>query len=151
MALPLAVAIGINDTIAMDRAELHALVDTLPEGALKSAHRCLQILQSWPGSPPMEGALREQVERMRQKMHGGGTGAFAGRGVLRGAALDGYFGSSKREGDTKVHQAAHFISGIEISVTERLRFTDGGKRLQYVHEVKGPNGEPVRTETLLDL
>jgi len=35
-----------------DRKKLHALVDSLPEGALESAQTYLKAIQTWPPKPP---------------------------------------------------------------------------------------------------
>src|SRR5678815_2595748 len=45
------------------RDELHKLIDSLPEGAIETAHRILTNMQVWPPPPP------PSVEEMRQRMH----------------------------------------------------------------------------------
>jgi hypothetical protein len=45
----------------------------------------------------------------------------------------------------------HFFKGYEIAVTERIRFTDYGTAILYVHEVKGPKGEPVVNKVKFDV
>ena len=44
------------------REQLHALIESMPEGAMGAAHRMLLNLQVWPPPPP------HGVEEMREQM-----------------------------------------------------------------------------------
>ena len=48
-----------------DREHLHALVDSLPEGALESAQTYLQAIQIWP---PKEPEYPPEVEQHRKEL-----------------------------------------------------------------------------------
>jgi hypothetical protein len=140
----------------MTRAELHALVDTLPDGALENTRRFLQQLQKWPSQPSPEiGRMREigqeQMGRMSRSILPGTVGGGGGGGSFNARTGYGHSGHTHWEDDTVVHQAHHFFKGHEIVVSERLRFTDEGKAIHYAHEAKGPKGEPILNETTFDL
>jgi hypothetical protein len=147
----------------MDRADLHALVESLPEAAFENANRILQHLQAWPPLPPPE------MERMRwPKGPGGVGGGFGGGGRLNRTAEYGHpkdarwedaamvqefpsagyghCGNTRWEDSTVVQESCHFYKGHEIVVTERLQFADEGKAIQYTHEAKGPKGDPILNE-----
>ena len=131
----------------MDRADLHRLVDTLPEGALENAQRILDHLQVWPPqlSPEM-GRIRqiqqERLEQMRRSMKPGTAGGGGGGGGFDPTTGYGHSGHTHWEDGTLVHEAYHFFKGHEIAVTERLRFTDD----HYGIEAKGPNGDTYRSD-----
>jgi len=139
---------------SMNRADLHALVDTLPEGALENAKRLLDRLQVWPPQRPpeverMRHSANEQMERFRRSSRVGGRGggySYSGYG-------DGYghCGHSRLDGDTVVIETLHFHKGHEIAVSERLRFSDDGTAILYAHEARGPKGEPVLSEMTFTL
>lgn len=66
----------------MTRADLHALVDSLPDGALENANRILQHLQVWPPQPSpdlerIREIQRKAMEQMRRSMR---PGTLAGGG-----------------------------------------------------------------------
>src|SRR5438034_10404361 len=48
------------------RQELHALVDTLPEEAIETAHRILLRMQVWP--PPAPPSVEEMLKRMEERL-----------------------------------------------------------------------------------
>lgn len=134
----------------MDRSDLHRLVDTLPEGAFEHAKRVLEHLQVWPPQPPpeterMRQIRREPLERMRQSMR---TGTMGGGGAIGFMRPDGYghHSYSLWEDRTAVMVSHHFYKGHEIGVTERLRFTDDGEAIRYIHEATGPKGDTRLTE-----
>ena len=63
------------------REQLHALLDSLPEGALESAQTYLTAIQAWPPKRPVQRpeveAFRKDLEQKRQKfLRGTGTGSW---------------------------------------------------------------------------
>lgn len=50
-----------------------------------------------------------------------------------------------------VHKTHDFFKGHEIAVSERLRLTEGGSAIHYIHEARGPKGEPVRNQITFTL
>src|SRR6266550_8932113 len=54
-----------GDCKMADREHLHALVDSLPEGALESAQTYLQAIQIWP---PKEPEYPPEVEQHRKEL-----------------------------------------------------------------------------------
>ena len=65
------------------REELHALVDTLPEEAMRAAHHALSHFQTWPpAAPPDAEAMRKRMEERRleimQRQKRGTIAGFAG-------------------------------------------------------------------------
>ena len=140
----------------MNRADLHALVDTLPEGALENANGILQHLQVWPPQPsPEMGRMREirqeQMERVRRSMKPGTVGGIGGGGSFNPATGYGHSGHAGWEDDTAVHESLHFFKGHEITVTERLRLVHDGKAILYTHAAKGPKGEAVPIEITFEV
>jgi hypothetical protein len=103
------------------RQELHALVDTLPEGAVDLAHMFLSRLQVWPPPPP--------------------TGQVVAPGMqVRTADRKPILSSGERwEGDTLIRETMRNHWGHELKVVERIRIE--GPRLIYKHAVTGPGGK----------
>jgi hypothetical protein len=140
----------------MDRANLHTLVDTLPEAALENAERMLRHLQIFPPQPPpelerMRQIRQEQRDRMRRSIRPGTMGGGGGGSNFDHATRYGHSGYSHWENQTVVHETHHFFKGHEIAVTERLRFTEDGKAIKYMHEVKGPKEGPIMHEMKFDV
>jgi hypothetical protein len=140
----------------MDRADLHALVDTLPEGAIENAKRILEHLQVWPPQPApeterMRQIRQEQMERMRRSMRPGTVGGGGGGGSFNPTTGYGLYGHTRWEDDTAVHDSYHFFKGQEIVLTERMRFTDDGKAIRYTFEAKGPKGDSILNEMTFDI
>ena len=160
----------------MNRANLHALVDTLAEGALENAERVLQPLQTWPPEPPKMEQIgeiqREQIEPMKRIGLGGGGGGSSNRkwspeiermrekwqkrvegggGSFHPVVGYGYSGRTRWEGDIVVHETYHLYKEHEIVVTERFRFTDDSQAIHYTHEAKGPKGDSVRNQNNFEL
>jgi hypothetical protein len=141
----------------MTREELHRLVDTLPEAALEPAEKALQHFQVWPRQPPpeVERMQREHHERMLQSMRpgtisvGGGGGSYsAGSG---GRIGNGRFSFTRWEDKTAVVETHHFHYGHEITITERLRMDDDGKKLIYATEIVGPKGKTQSQEITFEV
>jgi hypothetical protein len=140
----------------MNRADLHTLVDILPEGALENAKRMLEHLQIWPPQQPpelerMRQIRQEQMERMRHSMRPGTTGGGGGGGSFDPATGYGHSGYTRWEEKTAIHETHHLYKGHEIAVTERLWFTEDGTAIHYVHEARGPKGDPIQSETTFDI
>jgi hypothetical protein len=115
-----------------DRASLHELVDKLPETAFRRAKRTLEHMQNWPAVPagPPPG-----FPGMPPGMMGGGFG-WAGSG---GARADGWRRSSNRvEDGAEVFETHHFYKGQEITLVERYRLSEDGRKLTYSQEIHGP-------------
>ncbi len=140
-----AVTTGGEDTPGRDR--LHALVNSLPHGALEHARNILQDLQTWPPQPPEEIArIRELMEQhMKQglppgaRMDRGGGGSWSTD--TKGEIQDGYFSATRVEDGAAVFETHRFHRGHEITVLERLRLSDDGKTLAYSLEIHGPKQE----------
>jgi hypothetical protein len=140
----------------MDKADLHRLIDTLPEGSLEHAQRVLEHLQVAPPqmSPEMQRMReigRENFEKMKRSMKPGTMGGAGGGGSFNPTTGYGHSGHTRWEDNTAVHETHPFFQGHEIAVTERIRFTDDGTAILYVHEVKGPKGDPVVNEVKFDV
>ena len=119
-----------------DRASLHALVDKLPENAFRRAKRTLEHMQNWP--PGIPGTLSQFAGPPSGMM-----GGFGGGGV-RGEPAHGWRRSSFRiEDRADVYESQHFYRGHEITLIERYRLSEDGKKLTYSQEIHGP-GKTVR-------
>jgi hypothetical protein len=91
---------------------------------------------------------QEQMEKMRQSIRLEHLAAVSVSTEPLDTAISGHTHS---EDQTVVHVTHHFFKGHEIAVTERIRFTEDGTAIVYVHEVKGPKGDPVVNEVKLDV
>jgi hypothetical protein len=139
----------------MDRADLHRLVDTLPEGAFENAIRILEHFQVWPPQPPpemerMTAIRQEQMQRMRRSMRPGTGGGGGGGGIVRSGGY-GHSSHSRIEDGAAVMESYHFYKGHEIAVIQRLRCTDDNKAIHYTHEVRGPKGDTHLSEMTFDV
>jgi hypothetical protein len=94
---------------------------------------------------------QEQMERMRRSIRPGTVGGGGGGGSLNPATGYGHYGHTRWEDDTLVQDSYHFFKGYEIAVTERLRFADDRKAIQYSLQAKGPKDEPTLTEITFDI
>jgi hypothetical protein len=140
-----------------DRTRLHELVDTLPDAALNLIQGALEKFQTWPplewGQEPER--FREIREENRQRVRqsnppgtGGGSGGRQGSYIPGpgGRIEHGSFGHEYWEGNSVVAVTHLFHGGYELVVEERMRLTDGGKKLEYVHAITGPDGTSDRRE-----
>ena len=128
------------------REELHTLVESLPDGAIDSAHRVLLQLQVWPPTPPP--GVQEMRHRMQQRMEERRLGAtqrqkpgtiagFGGSGSYdpdRGSASSSF---SHWDDDTFVTETLRRHKGHELTIVERVRVD--GTHLIYKHEITGPD------------
>ncbi|SRR6266705_5234213 len=127
------------------REQLHALIESMPEGAMEGAHRMLLNLQVWPPPPPrgveqMREQMRKRMEERRlemmQRQRPGTVGAFGAHSNYdpskgAGSSSFGYW-----DGDTYVQETYRRHHGHELTVIERIRVE--GQRFVYKHEVSGP-------------
>jgi hypothetical protein len=118
-----------EDAPEFHKESLHALVDALPA----SITALLANLTHRP-------------------IHPGVTGSFGGMIHAGSAAPADYktFTSSRVEEGTHVIASQRVLRGHEIHVIERMRFSDDGKTLTYIYEIKGP-GKQERHEINFDL
>jgi hypothetical protein len=132
----------------MDRVDLHCLVDTLPEGAFENAKRMLEHLQVFPqsGRPRWNVCGRYAWNKWRRCGNQSGLGQWVvvvAVGVstrpLDTAILGIHIGKTK----TVVHETHHFFKGPEIAAMERIRLTEDGRAIHYVHETKGRRAIPL--------
>ncbi|MBZ5586547.1 MAG: hypothetical protein LAQ30_31055 [Acidobacteriia bacterium] len=132
-----------------NRTRLHQLLDTLPEPALNMMQGALENFQSWPPvdwgkEPERFRELRESNrDRVRQSSPGigGGSGGFMD-GYVPGPGGRVEYGSFRHsfwDGDSVVVETHRFHAGHELVIEERMRLTDGGTKLQYLHTVTGPD------------
>jgi hypothetical protein len=140
------------------REELHALIDTMPDGAIDAAHRVLTNMQTWPPTPPRGvQEMREQMhqrmeDRRREVMQRQKPGTIAGFGGSSNYDPDKGVASSSFnhwDNDTFVHETFRRFKGHELMVIERIRLD--GQRLIYKHEVSGPGGKREEQEITFDL
>ncbi len=138
-----------------NRTRLHELVDTLPDAALNVIQGALEKFQTWPplewGQEPER--FLEIRERHRQRVRSGTGGGSPGGGgsymIGPGGRVEhGHYGHSRWEGDAVVVETHLFHRGHELVVAERIRLTDGGTKLEYVHAVTGPDGTSNRREVV---
>lgn len=117
-----------------DRASLHALLDKLPESAFRRAKRTLEHMQNWP--PAMPGTAFQTAGPPSGIMGGFGWG---GGGGVRAEPAHGWRRSSFRlEDGADVYEMQHFYRGHEITIIERYRLSEDGKKLAYSQEIHGP-------------
>jgi len=140
------------------RKELHELIDSLPEGAIETAHRVLTNMQVWPPVPPpgveeMRQQIRKRMEeRQPELMQRQKPGTFAGFGgssnydPKKGGSASGF---SYWDGDTYTQETYRRHQGNELTVIERIRID--GRHLIYMHEIEGPGGKREKTEVTFDL
>ena len=124
------------------REPLHALVDSLPEGALELAQTYLKTIQTWPPKrrPEVE-ELRKELDQKRQKfLGGGGTGSWA---IDRNNKTTGSFGDSEHNWETGEMTLRTFRvhHDFPMEVTERLRMKDGDETLEYEFHISGLGNE----------
>jgi hypothetical protein len=140
------------------REELHTLVESLPDGAIDSAHRVLSQLQVWAPTPPL--GVQEMRQRMQQRMEERRLGAtqrqkpgtiagFGGSGSYdpdRGSASSSF---SHWDDDTFVTETLRRHKGHEFTVVERVRVD--ATRLIYKHEITGPGDKHDEREIAFEI
>jgi hypothetical protein len=128
--------------IAMiDRKQLHHLVDSLPEGALESAHTYLAAIQTWPPKPielpPDVLERRRQLEETRDRFIG--RPASGGWSISRDAKTHGSFSDGRYDRETGEYTAKTFRvhHGFPIMTTEKYRTKDDEQTLEYEYILEG--------------
>jgi hypothetical protein len=136
--------------IVVTKERLHELVDSLPEGAWQHAFGSLNYLQVWPPTPSPEPArIAELQEQMLQRMQagrrpgsfsaGGGGGSWsAGPG---GQVQTGHYTSSWVEDGVRVSDTHLFLEGRELTIVQRVRTTEDGRKALITEQIRGPKGE----------
>ncbi len=125
-----------------DRESLRSLIDHLPEQAVKPAKQMLERFQTFPPVPPPR--IAELQKEMHDKARAAlkpGTGMIGGGTWVRdaqGGIREGTYSSSRFEDGSEVVETHRFRAGVEITLIERLRLSDDGKRLSYSQEISGP-------------
>ena len=125
------------------REQLHALVDSLPEGALESGQTYLNAIQTWPPkraelSPEVQ-KFRKELEDKRQKFlkGGSGTGFLAldrGSSKTTGSFSDSEFNRETGETTFRTLRVHH---DFPLEITERLRMKDNDETLEYEFHISG--------------
>jgi len=136
------------------RQELHALVDTLPEGAIEAAHRILSGMQVWPPAPPpnvqeMRKRMEERRLEMMRRQKPGTIAGFTGSGGYDPSKGTESSTFNYWDGDTFVQETLRNHKGHELKVVERIRLE--GSRLIYKHEITGPGGKRDEREVIFDV
>jgi hypothetical protein len=128
-----------------DREQLHALVDSLPEGALESAQTYLKAIQTWPPKRPDQRPelekFRKELEQKRQKfLRGGGTGGWA---IDRNNKTTGSFSDSEHNWETgeMTERTFRVHHDFPMEITERLRMKDDDETLEYEFHISGLGNE----------
>jgi hypothetical protein len=126
-----------SESTPVDRQALHALVDTLPEAALKQARGALKRLQTWPPKlPPEIAELQRRQEKLRPGLDVGGAGSF----TLTGKGDSSRFSTHTEDG-ALIRHIREFFHGHEIVVIERFQMSEDSKHLKYSQLLRGPNRE----------
>ena len=127
------------------REHLHALVDSLPEGALESAQTYLTAIQIWPPKkpelPPDVKQRRTELEAKRDKfLKGGASGTWAIDGNNKSHVS---FGTSEPNWETGEYTIRTFRihHDFPMEITERLRPKDDYKTLEYEFHISGLGNE----------
>lgn len=136
------------------RAELHQLVDSLPDDALPAAEMALTHMQSWP--PPELAAMRELVEREDEwadQIRAEGLGGIGG-----GTAFIGPSGAPRARSSVSYEAAGDSVEkthivhdGSEFTMIERIRTDAATGSIHFIIELTGPDGTTARHEHRYDL
>jgi hypothetical protein len=127
------------------RERLHALVDSLPEGALEFAETHLKTIQTWPPKRPDQRPEvekhRKELEQKREKfLRGSGTGYWA---IDRNNKTTGSFSDSEHNRDTgeMTERTFRVHHDFPMEITERLRMKDDDETLEYEFHISGLGNE----------
>ena len=127
-----------------DREDLHALVDSLPEGALESAQTYLQAIQIWPPKepeyPPEVEQHRKELEAKRDKfLKGPASGTWAiGKNKSHAS-----YGTNEHNWETNEYTIRTFRVHYDfpMEITERMRLKDDDQTLEYDFHISGLGNE----------
>ncbi len=127
------------------REHLHALLDSLPEGALQSAETYLKAIQTWPlkepqHSPDFERAVKD-MEAKRNKFLGGPASGTWSIDTKNKTTCS--FGTCEPDWKTGEYTIKTFRihHDFPMEITERLRLTDDDQTLEYSFHISGLNNE----------
>jgi hypothetical protein len=127
-----------------DREHLHALVDSLPEGALESAQTYLQAIQIWPPKepeyPPEVQQHRKEMEAKRDKfLKGPASGTWAIDTKNKSHAS---FGTGEHNWETGEYtiRTFHVHYDFPMEITERIRLKYD-QTLEYDFHISGLGNE----------
>jgi hypothetical protein len=128
-----------------DREHLHALVDSLPVGALESAHTYLNAIQIWPPKkpeyPPEVEQHRKELEAKRDKfLKGRASGTWA---IDRKNKSHASFSTSEPNWETGEYIIRTFRvhHDFPMEITERIRMNDDDQTLEYDFHISGLGNE----------
>jgi hypothetical protein len=128
-----------------DREHLHALVDSLPEGALESAHTYLKAIQIWPPKkpeyPPEVEQHRKELEAKRDKfLKGRASGTWA---IDRKNKSHASFGTSESNWETGEYTIRTFRvhHDFPMEITERIQMKGDDQTLEYDFHISGLGNE----------
>jgi hypothetical protein len=136
------------ETQMADREHLHALVDSLPEGALESAQTYLNAIQTWPLKEPERhprvAQIRSELEQKRDKFlkghRGVGTAFWAVDRKNKSHASCGDTEQNWETGELTVRTfRVHYDFPMEI--TEQFRMRDDDHTLEYEFHIDGLGNE----------
>lgn len=133
---------------SVSRADLHELLDSLPDGAIPSASSALHHLRVWPPAPFIANPhMTEMRERMQQRMRDAGIAGMRGAGGGGGGfgsgpgGRNGNFSFSVPEEGASVVETHRFYEGHEITIIERMRISENRRSLEYTIDIAGPGQE----------
>jgi hypothetical protein len=123
------------EDVPVYRNALHALIDSLPEGALLPTRNVLMRMQTLSPEAPLE--ISELRPPRKTFLAGGGVaGAWVG-----GARGDGSRFSSRMEDGALIREKREVFHGHEITMWESFKMSDDGKQLKYSQHLRGPKRE----------
>ena len=121
----------------VDRKSLHALIDTLPEGAVSAAGSMLRRMQTWP----LEVAP-EIAERWRQRERLGMSGQIGGSWIMGSGEMgEGSRFSSRTEDGALIRETREVFHGHVIAMVERFKMSEDGRQIKYSQQLRGPKRE----------
>jgi hypothetical protein len=130
-----------------DRKQLHALVDSLPEGALESAEQYLQAIQPWPHKErephPRVAQIRRELEQKRDRfLKGSGFVAIIGAiawAIDRNNKNHAACTKSEHNWETgeRTEKTFRVHYDFPMEITERFRMKDDDNTLEYEFHISG--------------
>jgi hypothetical protein len=117
----------------VDRDALHTLVNSLPEGALFAVCNMLKRMQTWPMG------MASQLAAMRRQWGSGMTGSSSTG--WSGPIHEGSHSSSRTEDGAVIRETRTYVQGHEITILEKLKISDDGKKIGYSQQLHGPKAD----------
>ncbi len=130
----------------VERAQLHALIESLPDGALESAQTYLTAIQTWPPKPPQESpAVQQHIKELEAKRDKFLKGQSSGTGVWaidKNKKSHASFGSCDHNWETGEYTVKTFRVHYDfpMETTERFRVKDD-QTLEYDFHISGLGNE----------